>query len=253
MSKPEDLVVPSKGATAGGGMTETVRTLAYALLIAMAIRTLAFEPFSVPSESMMPTLLVGDYFFVSKYPYGYSKNSMPFSPPLFSGRILGREPARGDVIVFRRGQGDKTDFVKRLIGLPGDRIQMKEGALYINDVAVPRQVVPEPFLDSRGDKYVVYRETLPNGVTYLTLDRQTTAQDNTSVYTVEAGHYFMMGDNRDNSHDSRFSDFGHPSAEGLEGRAEILFFSSDGSASWWEFWKWPWAVRYNRILNGLRG
>ncbi len=236
-----------------GGVGETIRTLAYAIGIALVIRTLAFEPFSVPSESMLPTLLVGDYFFISKWPYGYSRYSLPFGPPLFEGRVLPRQPARGDVIVFQRGGDDGADYVKRLIGLPGDRLQMRGGTLWINDVEVKKELVETTTLSSaeqqvaRGSR--VYRETLSNGATYLTLDRAVTPQDSTQTYVVPDGFYFMMGDNRDNSHDSRFSDFGMIFFEGLEGRAGLIFFSVDGSARVWEIWKWPSAIRWNRLLS----
>ena len=234
-----------------GGAGETIRTLFYAVGIALVIRTLAFEPFSVPSESMLPTLLVGDYFFISKWPYGYSRYSLPFGPPVFSGRILGREPARGDVMVFQRGGDDPADYVKRLIGLPGDRVQMRGGVLWVNDEEIKRERV-EPATLSANERdvargHVVYRETMPNGVSYLTLDRGALPQDTTQVYVVPEGRYFMMGDNRDNSHDSRFPDFGMAPFEGLEGRAGLIFFSVDGSARIWEMWKWPWSIRFGRM------
>jgi signal peptidase I len=234
-----------------GGAGETIRTLLYAIGIALVIRTLAFEPFSVPSESMLPTLLVGDYFFISKWPYGYSRYSLPFGPPVFEGRVLGKQPQRGDVIVFQRGGRDGADYVKRLIGLPGDRVQMRNGALWINDEEVKRERVDVATLSAEEQRvargHMVYRETMPNGATYLTLDRGDLAQDNTPVYLVPDGQYFMMGDNRDNSHDSRFPDFGMVPFEGLEGRAGLIFFSVDGSAAVWQFWKWPWAIRFGRM------
>ena len=236
-----------------GGVAETIRTLAYAVGIALVIRTLAFEPFSVPSESMLPTLLVGDYFFISKWPYGYSRFSLPFGPPLFEGRVLPRQPGRGDVVVFQRGGDDGADYVKRLIGLPGDRVQVRGGVLWINNEEVKRELVepstltPEEQQAARNTR--VYRETLPNGVSYLTLDRGVTPQDTTQEYVVPDAYYFMMGDNRDNSHDSRFTDFGPIFFEGLEGRAGLIFFSVDGSAHLWEIWKWPSAIRWNRLLS----
>jgi signal peptidase I len=232
---------------------ETGRTIIYAVLIAMVIRTFAYEPFNIPSESMLPTLKVGDYLFVSKFSYGYSRHSMPFSPPVFDGRIFGRQPERGDVIVFKLPRDNKTDYIKRLIGLPGDRIQMRNGILHINDKAVPR----EPIQSYVHDRYSTlrripqFRETLPNGVSYETLDSDPLGRyDTTKVYTVPDGHYFMMGDNRDNSQDSRVSNaVGFVPAENLVGRAEILFFSHDGSAAFWEVWKWPSAIRFRRFFN----
>ena len=237
---------------ARGGAMELLRTLLYALLIAGAIRTLAYEPFSVPSSSMLPTLLIGDYFFVSKYAYGYSRHSMPFSPPLFEGRILDRPPRRGDVVVFKLPRDGKTDYVKRVVGLPGDRIQMQGGVLHINDVPVERELVADPEYVDRAGNSVLYRETLPDGASYLTLDRGRTFQDDTEVIEVRPGHFFMMGDNRDNSRDSRFeNEVGQVPAENLVGRAEIIFFSGSG-ARWWEVWKWPWSIRYGRVADSLR-
>jgi signal peptidase I len=235
------------------GLGEIIRTVIYAVAIAVVIRTVAYEPFSIPSESMLPTLLVGDYLFVSKYAYGYSKHSLPFSPDVYDGRILESPAARGDVVVFKLPRDNATDYIKRVIGLPGDRIQVKGGLLYVNGEPVKRERV-EDFLtqDGRGLVYRVprYRETLPNGVQYLTLDLQANSDaDNTEEYIVPAGHYFMMGDNRDNSIDSRVpvraGGVGYVPAENLVGRAEILFFSKDESALPWEVWNW----RFKRFLN----
>lgn len=236
-----------------GGTLELVRTLLYALAIALAIRTLAYEPFSVPTASMLPTLLIGDYFFVSKYSYGYSRHSMPFSPPLFEGRIFQREPKRGDIAVFKLPRDGRTDYVKRIVGLPGDRLQMLAGVLHINGVPVDRAQVDDPnYLNPAGES-ILYRETMPGGANYLTLDRARTFQDDTEVIEVRPGHFFMMGDNRDNSRDSRFeNEVGQVPAENLVGRAEIVFFSGNGAARWWEVWKWPVAIRYGRIAERLR-
>jgi signal peptidase I len=230
---------------------ETVKTVVYALLIALVIRTFLFQPFNIPSASMEGTLLIGDYLFVEKFAYGYSKYSFPFGLGPFNGRIFGSAPTRGDVVVFKYPRDTSTDFIKRVIGLPGDRIQMINDRLYINDKVVPRTRVQDYIEDVDGITYHVpqYRETLPNGKSYLTLDRFTDGPaDNTDVYTVPAGHYFMMGDNRDNSDDSRGS-VGFVPAENLVGKAEILFFSTNGSAHIWEFWKWPWAIRYSRLFT----
>jgi len=236
----------------GSSWAENARTIAYALLIALFIRAFFFQPFYIPSSSMESTLLIGDYLFVAKYSYGYSKHSLPFSPPLFSGRIAGDDPERGDIVVFKQPTDNHTDFIKRVIGLPGDTVQMKAGVLYLNDKAVPRVRVDDfIYRDPAGNlrRIPQYRETLPNGVSYITLDMmRDSVWDNTGVYVVPQGHYFMMGDNRDNSADSRVPDVvGYVPFENLVGKAEIIFFSANGSASFWEVWKWPWAIRWDRI------
>jgi signal peptidase I len=196
------------------------------------IRTFLFQPFSTPSGSMTPTLQVGDYFFVAKYAYGYSRFSLPFSPPLFAGRIFGSEPARGDLVVFRLPKDNSTDYVKRVVGLPGDRIQMKQGLLHINEAPVKREwlagfVGGEACGPDPASMVKRWRETLPNGVSHEILDCVDGGfYDDTGVYTVPAGHFFMMGDNRDNSTDSRvLSAMGYVPLENIIGRAGLIFFS----------------------------
>lgn len=240
------------------GLGETVRVVIHALIIALVIRTFLFQPFNIPSGSMEGTLLVGDYLFVSKYSYGYSHYSLPLSPRLFKGRIFGSEPKRGDVVVFRLPKDDSIDFIKRVVGLPGDRIQMKDGLLYINGTPVKRKRVSDfvgedPCGSAQGIVHVKrWKETLPNGVSYDTLDCVDNGfYDNTGVYKVPPGDFFMMGDNRDNSADSR-SLVGYVPLENMVGKAQMIFFSVRGGAPAWEFWRWPWTVRWNRLFHIVR-
>lgn len=249
--------VSSKSETKkSGGLGETVSVIVQALLLALIIRSLLFQPFSIPSGSMRPTLLEGDYLFVSKYAYGYSRYSLPFGLDLFSGRIWGTEPKRGDVVVFKLPSDTNIDYIKRVIGLPGDRVQMRGGVLYINDVAVKRErvgTIDNPDVTEVNRPVEVYRETLPNGVTYDTLDlAPNSIGDDTRVFEAPAGHYFMMGDNRDNSLDSRFG-VGYVPFENLVGRANIIFFSIADKASPLEIWKWPSDVRFSRLISWVSG
>jgi signal peptidase I len=240
-----------------GGIAETVRVIFHALIIALIIRTFLFQPFNIPSGSMKETLLVGDYLFVSKYTYGYSRYSIPFSPPLFSGRIWSGNPERGDIVVFRLPKDDTTDYIKRVIGLPGDRVQMIEGVLHINEEPVKRERI-EDFIENeeggRTTRVKRWRETLPNGVSYTTLDLIDNGfYDSTSVYTVPPGHYFMMGDNRDNSTDSRvLSQVGYVPLQNIVGKAQVIFFSIHEGERAWELWRWPWSVRWERLFHLVR-
>jgi signal peptidase I len=239
-----------------GGVAETVRVIIHALIIALVIRTFLFQPFNIPSGSMKATLLVGDYLFVSKYSYGYSHFSLPFSPPLFNGRIFGSMPQRGDVVVFRLPRDTSTDYIKRVIGLPGDKIQVVDGVVHINGEPVKREAAAD-FVDTEEgvteQPVKRWKETLPNGVSYYTLDLvQNGFADNTQVYTVPAGQYFMMGDNRDNSTDSRFSQVGTVPFENLVGRAQIIFFSVYEGERAWEIWRGPFSVRWSRLFTIVR-
>jgi signal peptidase I len=256
-----------------GALAENIKTIVYAVLIAVGVRTVLFEPFNIPSGSMIPTLLVGDYLFVSKYSYGYSKYSMPFSPPLFHGRIFGALPKRGDVAVFKFPRDNSTDYIKRIVGLPGDRLQVKQGVLYINGEAAPRTPEGNFIARDQGIRTELkrYQETLPGGVKHDILkatDGVANAQrpdfdptkefdpNNTPEYVVPPDHVFAMGDNRDMSSDSRFmnsSGVGFVPVENLVGRAEILFFSidSDPNDDWWAFWEWPFEIRWSRILKPI--
>ncbi|MFN0263414.1 signal peptidase I [Tepidamorphus sp. 3E244] len=239
-----------------GGIGETIRIVIHALLIALVIRTFLFQPFSIPSGSMKSTLMIGDYLFVSKYSYGYSKYSFPFGIGPFDGRIMAGDPKRGDVAVFKLPKDNSTDYIKRVIGLPGETIQVKSGIVHINGEPVTRERVGDYTEDDgRGGDVTVprYRETLPNGKTYTVLDLVDNGYgDNTPEYVVPEGHYFMMGDNRDNSTDSRFLNMvGYVPYENFVGRAEVIFLSLEEGSSFWQFWKWPYSIRWGRLFSGV--
>lgn len=237
-----------------GGIRETIKTIVYALLIAGLVRTFAFQPFNIPSGSMIPTLLIGDYLFVSKYSYGYSRYSFPFGLGFFDGRILASEPERGDVAVFRHPPTNREDFIKRIVGMPGDRIQVVDGRLVINGTPVEkRRIEDSTERDFRGNvrRTAQYEETLPNGVSYVVRESlgDRGPADNTREVVVPEDHYFAMGDNRDDSNDSRA--WGVVPFENMIGRAEVIFYSTDGTASWLEPWRWIQATRFDRILQSV--
>jgi signal peptidase I len=217
-----------------GGWRETIKIVIHALILAMVARIFFYQPFNIPSGSMKSTLLVGDYLFVSKFSYGYSRYSFPFGLPIFSGRIFASEPKRGDVVVFKLPRDNSTDFIKRVIGLPGDEIIVRGGVVFINGNELPRRRV-EDFVTAEEDgkprSIPRYEETLPDGVKYQVLAAEPDGPfDNVGPYKVPPGHYFMMGDNRDNSTDSRaLWGVGYVPFENLVGRAEIIFFSVDGT------------------------
>jgi signal peptidase I len=243
------------------GLWETGKIIIQALILAMIVRVFFYQPFNIPSGSMKDTLLVGDYLFVSKLSYGYSRYSFPWGPPIFEGRIFDAKPKRGDVAVFKLPRDNSTDYIKRVIGLPGDEIQMIDGVLYINRKAVPKRRVGNFTAKSEsGLTYQIpkYEETLPNGVKYAVLDAEPNAPfDNTRVFKVPAGHYFMMGDNRDNSTDSRAQwGVGFVPYQNFVGRAEIIFFSGafDDPDAFRVLtpWRWPFDVRWRRFFNLVR-
>jgi len=243
------------------GWWETVKIVIQALAIAMVVRVFFYQPFNIPSGSMKETLLVGDYLFVSKLSYGYSRYSFPMGLNLFGGRVFSSAPKRGDVAVFKLPRDNSTDYIKRVIGLPGDEIAMRGGVLYINGAAVPKKRAGD-FVTREDDgpprKIPRYEETLPNGVKYFVLDGEPNGPfDNVGPYVVPAGHYFMMGDNRDNSTDSRAQwHVGYVPFDNFIGRAEIIFFSGavdePGAFSLFTPWTWPFDVRWSRFFNLVR-
>ncbi len=247
----------SKSQTALAEWIDTFRVVLIFLLIALVLRVLLFQPFTIPSASMEPNLYEGDYIVVSKWSYGYSRHSIPFSPPVFKGRILGQTPKRGDIAVFKLPRDNKTDYIKRVIGLPGDKVQMIANKLYINGAPVQDVVVSRAQMaDMFGPRAVTQvRETLPGGKSFMTQDFGPGGDlDDTPVYEVPAGHYFMMGDNRDNSIDSRVemsAGVGMVPAENLVGKAEIIMFSWTPGASLFNPVSWFANVRFSRFFKIL--
>ncbi|MBM5782924.1 MAG: signal peptidase I [Pelagibacterales bacterium] len=229
-----------------------LQTLVVAVVCAAFVRSFFFEPFHIPSSSMKPELLVGDYIFVSKFSYGYSRYSFPFGINFFEGRVFKSSPKRGDVAVFRLPTNPRINYVKRIIGLPGDKIQIKSGVVYINDVQVSK--INDGFFKDENYEMDLeipqFTETLPEGKTIKTLDQRDSPQDDTGIYEVPQGHYFMMGDNRDNSQDSRFQDLvGFVPEQNLVGRALFVFFSSEKPV--WQIWNWTRDIRFERIFKKL--
>ncbi|MEH3046558.1 signal peptidase I [Sphingomonas adhaesiva] len=264
------------GKPARSETSESIRFLLKLALFVFILRSFIFAPFSIPSESMLPRLLIGDYLFVSKWNYGYSRWSLPWGLPLIPGRLFGRDPTRGDTVVFRSMGPDDHDVIKRVIGLPGDTVQMRNGQLFLNDRAIPKDRVADFIVpitpnfpaekcgtafqdvDATGAaicRYPRFRETLPNGRSYEVLDQENIPRaDDTDVYRVPAGTVFLMGDNRDDSADSRFAPpegMGYIPMERIEGKALLTFWSTDGSAEWLKPWTWVSAARFHRIGQGF--
>ena len=235
---------------------ENIKTLFYALIIALIIRSLFLQPFYIPSSSMEPNLLVGDRLFVTKYTYGYSKHSFPFSPPIFNGRILFDKPERGDVVVFKTPADNRTDYIKRLIGLPGDKIQFINSNLYINNSEIFKTRISKKdkiFCGNRIIDVFTFEEELENGKKFKTVYLKDFSLQNTDIFEVPKDHYFFLGDNRDCSKDSRFlSSVGYVHKNNLVGKARFIFFSSDKSVgNLFEFWKWNNSIRVNRFFKKI--
>jgi signal peptidase I len=269
---------PRNAATQRESAWSIVRFVLTLAILAWAFRSFVVAPFSIPSGSMLPTLYIGDYLVVAKWPYGYSRYSFPLEIPSFDGRVLRSLPKRGDVVVFRHPTED-SDLIKRVIGLPGDTVELRGGELILNGRPVPRQALAPyrlpisantpckaaplatPLMVQRGDEafcaFPAYRETLPGGPSYTVLDQTASEADDFGPVKIPPDHVFLMGDNRDDSLDSRFpaevGGIGMVPTENLIGRAAVTFWSTDGSASWWKPWTWFRALRASRIGNGYTG
>ena len=235
---------------------DNLKTIFYALLIAIAIRSLFFQPFYIPSSSMEPNLLVGDRIFVSKYTYGYSKHSFPFSPSIYEQRVLFKNPNYADLVVFKTPQDNRTDYIKRLIGMPGDSIQFVDGKLILNNKEIIKEKINLTESVRCGSQTLdvnYFKETLPNGKTYIAAYNKYGTQQNTEKYTVPKNHYFFLGDNRDCSKDSRYlTSVGYVHKDNLVGKAQFIFFSSDRKVgSFFEFWKWHKSIRFNRTFDKI--
>ena len=235
---------------------ENLKTLIYALIIALIIRSFLFQPFYIPSSSMEPNLLVGDRLFVAKYEYGYSRHSFPFSPKFTNNRFVAKKPSRGDVIVFKTPADNRTDYIKRLIGLPGDTIQMKDGEIFLNNKKIKRRsikITKEINCGKQAINVNAFEEILPIGKKYIAVYRDDGTMLNTDVFVVPDDHYFFMGDNRDCSKDSRFlSSVGYVSFINLVGKAKIIFFSNDKKkGSFIKFWRWSETLRMDRFFKNI--
>ena len=236
---------------------DNIKTLFYALIIALFIRSLFFQPFYIPSSSMEPNLLIGDRLFVSKYSYGYSRHSLPFSPKIYNKRFLGKHPRRGDVIVFKTPADNRTDYIKRLIGLPGDTVQIINQDLYINDLKIIKKKIKSSSSIYCGNEILrtdFFEETLPNGKKYVAVYKKDGTMRNSDKFLVPKGYYFFMGDNRDCSKDSRFlSSVGYVSFNNLVGKAQLIFFSNDKKkGSFFKFWQWKQNVRFDRFFKKIK-
>tara|TARA_Y100000996_G_C22449297_1_gene613116 strand:+ start:63 stop:797 length:735 start_codon:yes stop_codon:yes gene_type:complete len=236
---------------------DNTKTLFYALVIAIIIRSLLIQPFYIPSSSMEPNLLVGDRLFVTKYSYGYSKHSFPFSPPIFKGRIFSNKPKRGDVIVFKTPADNRTDYIKRLIGLPGDKIQFIDSNLYLNNNEILKSKISskdEIFCGLKNIDVFTFEEKLPNGKNFNTVYLKNFNYKDSDIFEVPQNHYFFLGDNRDCSKDSRFlSSVGYVHKDNLVGKAQFIFFSSDkDKGSLFSFWKWNKSIRFDRFFKKIK-
>ncbi len=237
-------------------IVDNIKTIFYALIIAIVIRSLFFQPFYIPSSSMEPTLLIGDRIFVSKFTYGLSKHSFPFSPPIFNGRFFESTPTQGDLVVFKTPADNRTDYIKRLIGLPGDKIQFLDGEIYINENKILRKKIDSNYKIRCGNfpfNVKAYEETLPNGKKYIAVYNSINTTQNTELFIVPDNHYFFLGDNRDCSKDSRYlTSVGYVKSVNLVGKAQIIFFSNDTiSGSIIKFWNWKNSLRLNRFFKKL--
>ncbi len=235
---------------------DNLKTIFYALIIAVLIRSLFLQPFYIPSSSMEPNLLVGDRLFVTKYSYGYSKHSFPFSPAIFDGRIFNSKPSRGDVIVFKTPSDNRTDYIKRLIGLPGDIVQFIDGDVYVNNNQILKTIISRNEQVSCGNKKMVvniFEEKLPNDKKYIASYRKNLSFKNSDKFVVPINHYFFLGDNRDCSKDSRFlTSVGYVHENNLVGKAQFIFFSSDYRIGYLlEFWKWHKSIKFNRFFKKI--
>ena len=234
---------------------ENIKTIFYALIIAIVIRSLFIQPFYIPSSSMEPSLLIGDRLFVTKYSYGYSRHSFPFSPPIITKRLFPKVPKMGDVVVFKTTRDNRTDFIKRLIGLPGDRIQFINGNVFINNNEVPKSLISNSDVIYCGNQVKVntFQEILPNGKTHETVYYKNNSFQDSDIFIVPEKHYFFLGDNRDCSGDSRFlTGLGYVPEVNLVGKAQFIFFSSDFRiGSIFSFWKWHKTIRFDRFFKRI--